>query len=141
MPVQLPPGPVLLRAALARLPLAAGRWLVAPRLEGIPFADYAVLDGAGVVTVVYLVTDTAKRIRWLGQASRQGELFARLADHAGDPGKRAAFSTVRYLHLDDYTPRAALDAIEGRCADLLALRGVMGRRQWPAADGWANLVA
>jgi hypothetical protein len=134
-------GPVLRRAPLSRLPLAAGRWLVAAHLRGMPFEDFPLLVDFGIVTGVYVVTDSQDRVRWLGQASRSDDLVGRLAAHAAVPARRATFVTLRFLHLDDYTPRPVLNVIEGRCADLLGLRGAMGSRQWPSADGWLRLVA
>lgn len=77
MPVQLPPEPVLRRTALARLPLPAGRWLVAPGLEGIPFADCPVLDGSGDVTAVYPVTGYREGhpLAWSGQPPGRAALW------------------------------------------------------------------
>jgi len=137
----LPVGPVLLQRELGKLPLAGGRWLRRSYLDPMVFADYPTLAAVGIVTAIYLVTDLDKRIRWLGQASRDDDLVGRLAAHYADEEKRCVFATLRVLHLADHTPPEAIDAIEGRCADRLGLRGTMGRRRWPRADNWLELVA
>ncbi|MGW5721595.1 hypothetical protein ACWEVP_35850 [Amycolatopsis sp. NPDC003865] len=120
--------------------MAAGRWLVAPRLKPMLFSDHPLLADAGIVCGVYLITDEEARVRWLGQASRSAGLLQRLADHDRDEARHAVFATVRILHLDDHTPPLALDAIEGRCADLLELRGRMGSRRWPSSANWPAAV-
>lgn len=51
------------------------------------------------------------------------------------------FATLRFLHLADFTPPEVIDVIEGRCADLLKLRGTMDPRRWPTADDWLVRVA
>ncbi|KEG37886.1 hypothetical protein ACWDMR_32400 [Streptomyces althioticus] len=140
-PTVLPVGPVLTRRALGALPLAAGRYLVAAYATPVPFHDYGVFTDLGVVTGIYLVTDAENHIRWLGQASRDDDLSARLGEHRRNPHKRAVFAHVRVLHLEDHTPGDALNAIEGKCADRLNLRGAMNPRVWPRADEWLRLVA
>ncbi|OXM61381.1 hypothetical protein CF165_38560 [Amycolatopsis vastitatis] len=138
----LPAGPVLLRHVLGRLPLAAGRYGVASYLEPVPFADFERYADLGIVTGIYLITDIDRRVRWLGQASRDDDLVSRLADHWQDPAKRAVFTAVRVLHLRDHTPVAAVNAIEGKCADWLDLRSTMRpARVWPQATDWLTLVA
>ncbi|MGW8882105.1 hypothetical protein ACWGPC_56620, partial [Streptomyces mirabilis] len=77
----------------------------------------------------------------LGQASRLDGLSGRLDGHDRDPAKRAVFACVRVLHLDNLTPTEALDAVEGRCADLLGVRRSMKPRRWPPATDWLSLVA
>jgi hypothetical protein len=137
----VPAGPVLRTAPLRQLPLAAGRWLERAYLKPMPFADYPALANAGIVSGIYLVTDHLKRVRWLGQASRDDDLIARLGEHHADPAKARVFITLRVLHLLDLTPSAAINAIEGRCADVLGLRGRMGIRRWPCADDWLERVS
>jgi hypothetical protein len=140
-PAAVPAGPVLLSAPLRQLPLAAGRWLEHAYLKPMPFADYTDLADAGIVSGIYLVTDHLKRVRWLGQASRDDDLIARLGEHYADPAKASAFVTLRVLHLLDLTPPDTINAIEGRCADMLGLRGTMGVRRWPCADNWLERVS
>lgn len=137
----LPAGPVLTRPKLAALPLTAGRYLIAPYLAPTRFIDYEAFTELGILTAIYLITDSDSRIRWLGQASRDDGLAARLAEHHRDPGRRALFATVRALHLHDHTPPDVLNAIEGRCADQLQLRSVMAPRRWPASHTWQHEVA
>ena len=132
--VGLPTGPVLRALDLLRLSLVAGPHLVKAMLSPLPFGDRWALDG--IVTAIYLITDAQGRIRWLGQASREDDLAGRLHDHARHPERIKVFAHVRVLHLADHTPQKAVDAIEGRCADLLGLRGAMGRRRWPTSDSW-----
>jgi hypothetical protein len=77
--LSLPTGPMLRRVQVARLPLAAGRWLVQPYLEPTAFSDFRLLADVGIVASVYLITDGSGRVRWLGQASRNDDLVSRLA--------------------------------------------------------------
>ncbi|MEZ7132645.1 hypothetical protein ACBR40_45545 [Nonomuraea sp. AD125B] len=129
----LPAGPVLTRPMLAALPLTAGPYLIAPYLAPTRFSDYEAFTELGILTAIYLITDSDSRIRWLGQASRDDGLAARLAEHHRDPGRRAVFATIRALHLHDHTPPRVLNSIEGRCADQLQLRSVMAPRRWPTS--------
>ncbi len=137
----VPPGPRLLATQIRRLPPAGGRWLKKAHLAPLPFSSFPDLVDLNIVTGIYLITDAASRVRWLGQASRRDDLPGRLTAHAANPAKAKVFATLRVLHLHDHTPSTVLDAIEGRCADLLALRGTMGPRRWPPATGWLALVA
>ena len=139
--VQIPSGPVLRAADVCRLPLAAGRWLAQAHLRPTSFADYTELAQLDIISGIYLITDAHKQVRWLGQANRQDGLVARLAEHARDPGKVSVFATVRLLQLVDHTPPGVVSVIEGRCADVLGLRGAMGPRKWPPSDDWLALVA
>ena len=140
-PVAVPAGPVLLSAPLQQLPLVAGWWLQYAYLKPMPFADYPALASTGIVSGIYLVCDHRKRVRWLGQASRDDDLIARLGEHYADPAKASVFITLRVLHLLDLTPPDTINAIEGRCADVLGLRGTMGIRRWPCADNWLERVS
>jgi hypothetical protein len=137
----LPTGPLLTAPLLAGLALVGGRYLQATYLRPLPWADREHFNDLDVLTGIYLVTDIAGHLRWLGQASRLDGLTGRLDGHDRDPAKRAVFACVRVLHLDDLTPAEALDAIEGRCADLLGIRQCMKPRRWPPATNWLSLVA
>ena len=139
--VQVPAGPRLRMDGLARLPIAAGRYLAASYLDPVFFADYEQFEPLGIASAIYLITDPNQRVRWLGQANRNGDLVARLAEHARSREKAAVFATLRVLHLVDLTPPEVINVIEGRCADLLGLRGAMGPRCWPSGDNWLSLVA
>ncbi|MFD7529351.1 hypothetical protein ACFV8E_17410 [Streptomyces sp. NPDC059849] len=141
MTTALPPGPVMTVPLLGGLPLACGKYLEQAYLTALPWADRWKYDDLDIVTGIYLVTDTDGRLRWLGQASRDDDLLGRLDDHDRNAAKRAVFARVRVLHLHDNTPLPALNAIEGKCADLLGTRQIMKPRRWPPADGWASLVA
>lgn len=132
-------GPPLTLPRLVMLPSAGGRWLERALLAPLPMRHRWQL--AAVVTGIYLITDTSGAICWLGKASRDDDLVGRLDDHVRDPAKAPVFATVRLLHLRSHTPSEAVAAIEGRCADLLGLRGTMGSRMWPSADRWAELAA
>ncbi|MCK2245280.1 MULTISPECIES: hypothetical protein [unclassified Crossiella] len=134
-------GPLLYRRNLARLPLVAGPLLVRAELTGIPFLDYQLQVGPDILSAIYLITDLQERVVWLGQASRVGGLLARLAQHERFAVRRRTFARLRYLHLHDHIAHAALDAIEGRCCDILGLRGTMGSRRWPSARGWPEDIA
>ena len=139
--VQVPAGPRVRNATLARLPIAAGRYLASSYLKPMSFSDYPLLEPTEITTGIYLITDLDQRVRWLGQANRDGGLIARLDEHARSREKAAVFATLRILHLVDLTPPDMVDVIEGRCADLLKLRGTMGPRRWPSADDWLARVA
>ncbi|MEV7551983.1 hypothetical protein AB0N89_20390 [Amycolatopsis sp. NPDC089917] len=136
----LVPGPVLRSPELARLSPVGGKWLVENRFTPLRFTAFRVLENSGIVCGVYLITDEEDRVRWLGQACRNDDLVQRLANHHRKPTRRAVFASVRILHLIDHTPQQALNAIEGRCADLLKLREQMGRRRWPSSEGWLEAV-
>lgn len=137
----VPAGPQVRGSTLARLPVAAGRYLAGSQLTPMPFSDYPSLEPREITCAIYLVTDLEDRVRWLGQASRDGGLIARLDEHSRSREKTAVFATLRFLHLIDFTPGEAIDAIEGRCADLLKLRGAMGPRRWPPSGNWLVRVA
>jgi hypothetical protein len=133
-PVAVPAAPVLLSAPLQQLPLVAGRWLQYAYLKPMPFADYPALASTRIVSGIYLVTDDRKRVRWLGQGSRDDDLIARLGEHYADPAKASVFITLRVLHLLDLTPPDTINAIEGNvaptCSDCA--------ERWASAGGHAR---
>lgn len=135
----LPIGPRLTVPRLGGLPLACGRHLAQAHLTAIPWSDRWKYDD--IVAGIYIVTDPSGRVRWLGQANREDDLPGRLDDHNRNPAKREVFAKVRALHLHDGTPPRTIDAIEGRCADLLGLREVMKPLKWPLATDWLTLTA
>ncbi|MFE4514730.1 hypothetical protein ACFRMQ_11140 [Kitasatospora sp. NPDC056783] len=137
----LPAGPVLTAPRLGALALAGGRHLTHAYLRPRSWADRWQFGELDITTGIYLITDRAGRLRWLGQASRLDGLLGRLDSHHVDPAKRAVFASVRVLHLTDRVPAEALDAIEGRCADVLDIRQYMRPRRWPSAENWLALVA
>lgn len=141
MPSSLPAGPVLTRPLTAKLSLAAGSFLARTLLTPVLWTERWRYDQYAIVTGIYVVTDIENKVRWLGQASRKDDLPARLDSHHRQPERRAAFHHVRVVQLDDHTPVAALNAIEGWCADQLNLRHTMKPRRWPRSDNWAALVA
>lgn len=134
-------GPVLLGRTVAKLPIVAGRWLTRAWLTPMPFADYPLLAGGGIVCAIYLITDPQGRVRWLGQANRADDLVGRMRQHDAIPARQREFAQLRFLHLYDFTPTKALDVIEGKCADVLGLRGTMGARRWPSSAEWPHALA
>ncbi|MEV3985612.1 hypothetical protein [Nonomuraea sp. NPDC049758] len=95
----------------------------------------------GITTAIYLIADAEYRLRWLGQANRRDGLISRLASHDSDPAKREVFANIRVLRLVDHTPAQSVDAIEGRCADVLKIREAMRPRVWPSARDWFLLTS
>ncbi|MEV0193116.1 hypothetical protein AB0I39_31870 [Kitasatospora purpeofusca] len=140
MTMLLPPGPVLTVPLLGQLPLACGKYLEQSYLAARPWSERWKYGSLDIVTGIYLVTDIDGRLRWLGQASRDDDLLGRLDSHNRNAAKRAVFAKVRVLHLQDHTPPPALDAIEGKCADLLGVRTIMKPRRWPSAENWLSLT-
>lgn len=135
-------GPVvdgrMLRHAWAALgPLACGDWPVARGLVAEHRAQtLAVLDE--VLAGLYLVVDADGRLRWLGKAHRGGGVGARLRDHFRHPERSRVFAGVFVVEADPFSPTQAIQAAEGRAADLIGLRGRMGPRTWPviAREQW-----
>ncbi|KOV87592.1 hypothetical protein [Nocardia sp. NRRL S-836] len=134
-------GPVLLGRAVAKLPIVAGPWLTRAQLTPMPFADYPLLARGGIVCAIYLITDPQGRVRWLGQSNRADDLAGRMRQHDANPARQKVFAQLRFLHLHDFTPTKALDVIEGKCADVLRLRGTMGARRWPSSADWPHSLA
>ncbi|MCD0445828.1 hypothetical protein LO763_19655 [Glycomyces sp. A-F 0318] len=141
MTIVLPVGPTLTVGRLGALPGAAGRYLLQSRFDAVQWPQRWTFEEVDIVTAVYLISDSHDRLRWLGQVNRNDGLSGRLAQHHASAAKRAVFAKIRVLHLDDWTPSEALDAIEGRCADLLAIRVMMRPRVWPSAREWPAVVA
>jgi hypothetical protein len=131
-------GPRVSQRDLALLPMSGGRWLRRAHL-----APVSVLRAGGslvgVLVGIYLVTDAEDRVVWLGQARREFGVAARLRDHIRHGDRLAVFEQVRVLELDEFTPPGALNACEGKAADVLRLRGRLGQRRWPESSGWADL--
>jgi hypothetical protein len=128
---------------LAQVRAAAGPWQCGDLLGPVRFADR---HGIDVLVGIYLVCDEQGQLIYVGQARRNGGVLARLDGHAVERAKLDAFSDVWVLHLHDRTDQQTLDAIEGRIADELQLRGRLltdrGRaRSWPSAARWPELVA
>lgn len=126
---------------IERVRLAAGPWLV--ELVGpVPFDRRVAVD---VLVGIYLITDPEGRLVYLGQARRDGGVAARLDAHRRDAVKRSCFQSVYVLALHDAIDQSTVDAIEGRVADVLDLRGRLrsgrGLRRWPIADRWTELVS
>ncbi|MFC1233014.1 hypothetical protein [Streptomyces sp. Sce081] len=137
----LPTGPVLTDGRLGALPRAAGRYLDEVLFRPVRWAERWRYEELDITTAIYLISDTEHRLRWLGQANRADGLLGRLDRHDNNPAKRRAFARIRVLQLTDHTPPEAVDAIEGRCADLLRIRDVMRPRRWPPADDWFALTS
>lgn len=134
----LVPGRRISSRDLAVFPLAAGKWLEHAHLRGEPILTSEALMKVGVG--IYLVTDHRNRIMWLGQALRGQGLSGRIREHLRHPARLQSFHTIRILELNDFTPPECVSSIEGRAADVLALRGRLGARRWPAADRWPELA-
>ncbi|MFF1932010.1 hypothetical protein [Streptomyces sp. NPDC058228] len=139
-------GPVfdarVLRYAWTALgPLVRGDWPTPYSLEpGRRAQTLAVLDE--VLAGLYLAVDADGRLRWLGKAHRDGGVGARLRDHFRHPERARVFTEVFVVAADPFSPPKAIEAAEGRTADLIGLRGRMGARNWPVVTEarWLALV-
>ncbi|GAA0543735.1 hypothetical protein [Actinomadura livida] len=140
MTALLPTGPVLTRPRLGALPRAGGRFLEHAWFQPVPWAQRWRYEELDITTAIYLIADADHRLRWLGQANRADGLPGRLARHHADLDRRAVFTKIRVLQLVHDTPDDVLNAIEGRCADLLGIRESMRPRRWPSARNWHALV-
>ncbi|MFI0813552.1 hypothetical protein [Streptomyces echinatus] len=132
---------VLRHAWTALGPLVRGDWPVLYSLEpGQREQTLTVLDG--VLAGLYLAVDADGRLRWLGKAHRDGGVGARLRNHFRHPERARVFAGVFALEADPFSPPKAIEAAEGRAADLIGLRGRMGPRTWPVVtqDQWLALV-
>ncbi|MFF2821319.1 hypothetical protein ACFVT9_38075 [Kitasatospora cineracea] len=131
----------LRRAWTALGPLAVGDWPVRHGLDVQHRAQtLTVLDE--MLAGLYLAVDQDGRLRWLGKAHRADGVGARLRHHLGHPERARVFAGVFVVAADPFSPRKAIEAAEGRAADLLKLRGAMGTRQWPRVTEkqWLALV-
>ncbi|MFF9186424.1 hypothetical protein [Streptomyces misionensis] len=125
--------------ALGRL--VRGGWPVPYSLEsGQRAQTLAILNE--VLAGLYLVTDADGRLRWLGKAHRDGGVGARLRNHFGHPERARVFTKVFVIEADPFSPSTAIEAAEGRAADMIGLRGRMGPRTWPVVteEQWLALV-
>ncbi|WP_329240467.1 hypothetical protein OG223_53785 [Streptomyces sp. NBC_01478] len=121
---------VLRQAWTALGPLRCGTWpapySLVPRHRQ---ESVAVLDE--VLAGLYLAVDADGRLRWLGKAHRDGGVGARLRDHFRHPERARVYAGVFVVEADPFSPAKAVEAAEGRAADLIGLRGRMGPRTWP----------
>ncbi|MFP1629766.1 hypothetical protein ACLB9X_32445 [Streptomyces sp. 5K101] len=139
-------GPVVdaraLRHAWTALgPLALGGWPVRCGLGPQHREEtLAVLDD--VLAGLYLAVDADGRLRWLGKAHRDGGVGARLRNHFRHPERARVFAGVFVVEADPFSPPKAIEAAEGRAADLIGLRSRMGTRRWPTVTEaqWLALV-
>lgn len=125
--------------ALGRL--ARGGWPVPHGLKsGRRAQTLSVLDE--VLAGLYLVVDAGGRLRWLGKAHRDGGVGARLRAHLAHPERARVFAAVFVVEADPFSPPKAIEAAEGRAADVIGLRGRMGPRTWPVVTEaqWLALV-
>ncbi|GLW51918.1 hypothetical protein Stsp02_75780 [Streptomyces sp. NBRC 14336] len=132
---------VLRHAWTALGPLVRGDWPLPHSLEpGRRAQTVAALDE--VLAGLYLVLDADGRLRWLGKAHRGGGVGARLRDHFQHPERARVFTGVFVVAADPFSPPRAIEAAEGRAADLIGLRGRMGPRTWPVVTEaqWLALV-
>lgn len=130
-------GPVYRQLEQLRARHAAGPWLDAlhdPR----PGCDW---DQADSLTAVYLGLDRDARIRYCGQSVRDSGVGQRVREHLANEQRRDMFATFVVVALHDLAPYEVVDAIEGRLADVLGLRGPGRGRRWPSAAAWPELVA
>ncbi|MDG9728525.1 MULTISPECIES: hypothetical protein [unclassified Streptomyces] len=133
---------VLRHAWTALGPLRCGGWPTPYSLEpGRRAQTLAVLDE--VLAGLYLVVDADGRLRWLGKAHRGDGVGARLRDHFRHPERARVYAGVFVVEADPFSPPQAVEAAEGRAADLIGLRGRMGPRTWPVVtqEQWLALVA
>jgi hypothetical protein len=110
-------------------PLHVDGWPVARDL--VQDREKTLQDLDEVLAGLYLIVDSDGWLRWLGKAHRDGGVGARLRNHLGHPERARVFATVFVVTADPFSPPKAIEAAEGRTADLLHLRGRMGPRQWP----------
>lgn len=132
---------VLRHAWTALGPLVRGDWPVLYSLEpGQRAQTLAMLDE--VLAGLYLAVDAEGRLRWLGKAHRDRGVVDRLRDHFRHPERARVFAGVFLVAADPFSPRRAIEAAEGRTADLIGLRGRMGPRTWPVVtqEQWLALV-
>ncbi|MFI9248138.1 hypothetical protein ACIGXF_37530 [Streptomyces sp. NPDC053086] len=132
---------VLRHAWTALGPLVRGDWPVLHSLEpGHRAQTLAVLDE--VLAGLYLAVDADGRLRWLGKAHRDGGVGARLRNHFRHPERARVFAGVFVVAADPFSPPKAIEAAEGRAADLIGVRGRMGPRTWPVVtqDQWLAQV-
>lgn len=134
-------GRVLRHAWTALGPLRRGDWPAPYSLDPQRRAQtLGVLDE--VLAGLYLAVDAEGRLRWLGKAHRNGGVGARLRDHFRHPERERVYAGVFVVEADPFSPPLAIEAAEGRAADLIGLRGRMGPRTWPvvAQTQWLSLV-
>ena len=134
-------GRMLRHAWTALGPLACGDWPVAHSL--VPEHRARTLAGLDeVLAGLYLVTDAGERLRWLGKAHRVDGVSARLRNHFRHPERARIFTKVFVIAADPFSPSKAIEAAEGRAADVIGLRGRMGPRTWPVVTQaqWLALV-
>ncbi|MFJ5157054.1 hypothetical protein ACIQCF_37080 [Streptomyces sp. NPDC088353] len=122
-------------------PLVRGDWPVPYSLEP-PHREETLTELDEVLAGLYLAVDADGRLRWLGKAHRDGGVGARLRDHFRHPERARVFTGVFVVAADPFSPPRAIEAAEGRAADLIGLRGRMGPRTWPVVTParWLALV-
>ncbi|MCX5450278.1 hypothetical protein [Streptomyces nigrescens] len=134
-------GRMLRHAWTALGPLACGDWPVAHSL--VPeHRAHTLAELDEVLAGLYLVTDAGGRLRWLGKAHRHDGVGARLRNHFHHPERARVFAGVYVVEADPFSPAKAVEAAEGRAADQIGLRGLLGRRNWPVVTQaqWLALV-
>lgn len=132
---------VLRHAWTALGPLRCGDWPAPYSLQPPHRKEtLAVLDE--VLAGVYLAVDAEGRLRWLGKAHREGGIGARLRDHLRHLERARVFTGVFVVEADPFSPPQAIEAAEGRAADAIGLRSLMGTRRWPTVTQaqWLALV-
>lgn len=124
-------GRVLRHVWTALGPLARGDWPPAPHSLLVPHRAESLTALDEVLAGLYLAVDAEGRLRWLGKAHRDGGVRARLGDHFRHPERERVYAGVFVVEADPFSPVKAIEAAEGRAADLIGLRGRMGPRTWP----------
>ena len=130
-------GPRVTPAAVCHLLHAAGSFAADGFVdEGWPRSRLADVSGrAGL----YLLVDGSRRVVRLGQANRIHGVRSRIEEHLARPyGVLVEHAWV--VEVDELVDRQVLNAMEGRTADLLGVRGTMGRFRWPSGERWWDLV-
>jgi hypothetical protein len=119
--------------------LVRGDW---PQRRSLAAADRnrTLLRLDDVVAGLYLAVDGGGALRYLGQARRDGGVGARLRDHLQHPERVRVYAGVYVFEADEFRPSASLDAVEGKAADLLQLRGQVSGRRWPVPGDWLGQV-
>lgn len=120
-------------------PLVSGGWPLLQALEtSRREAVLAVLDD--VPAGLYVAVDADERLRWLGKAHRDTGVGARVREHLRHPERARTFAGIYVINADPWCCSDALAAAEGKAADLLQVRGILGPRTWPSAQNWLSRV-
>jgi hypothetical protein len=136
-------GPRVTRATLAAVRLATASLYLGDWPAKVPQEVAVAATGPFkyVFGGIYLWVDGNERLRWLGKARRGQSVRARLRQHLRHPERQAVFEAVYVFEIDPWAGNDALEAIEGKAAEVLRLRDLMPGHRWPDGSRWEELVA